>query len=129
VREADVNLINLFLGEVNFAENTRVLDFGCGTGNYADKLQKITSAKVYGVEPSAGMREKAKAKNTNVIFAAGNHENIPFLDDFFDFVYMTDVIHHIPELDVMFTEIKRVLKASGKLCILTQSHRQIEHRF
>ena len=129
VRSADLKLISLFSEEVEINENTKILDFGCGTGNYADKLQKVTGAKIYGVDPSEGMREKAKAKNSNVVFYKGNHEKIPFDNNFFHFIYMTDVIHHIPEIRIMFNELKRVLKSDGKICIATQSHKQIEKRF
>ena len=42
---------------------------------------------------------------------------------------MTDVIHHVPDVDRMFEEIERVLKYEGKLCIVTESHVQIDDRF
>lgn len=129
VRNADLELINMFLKMTMINENTKVLDFGCGTGNYADKLQRITGARVYGVEPSEGMREKARQKNASLSIVEGNHENIPFEENFFDFIYMTDVIHHVPDINRMFEEINRVLVGEGKLCICTQSHNQIENRF
>lgn len=47
----------------------------------------------------------------------------------FDFAYLTDVIHHIPDLPAMFRELRRVLKQRGALCVLTESHAQIEGRF
>jgi len=43
--------------------------------------------------------------------------------------YMTDVIHHVPDIDEMFKEIYRVIEKNGKVCICTQSHRQIEKRY
>lgn len=129
VRNEEKSILDLFLKELNVTNTTRILDFGCGTGNYTDAMQKQSNAQVYGVEPSDGMREKAIAKNPNIVFVKGNHENIPFEDNFFDFVYMTDVIHHIPNLGIMFSEIARVLKPNGKLCILTESHKQIDNRF
>lgn len=59
----------------------------------------------------------------------GSHESIPFADNYFDFVYMTDVIHNIPDMRIIFKEIGRVLKSGGRLCIVTESHKQIEDRF
>lgn len=50
VREADVELINKFLEEITFDEETKILDFGCGTGNYTDKIKRLTNADVYGIE-------------------------------------------------------------------------------
>ena len=66
VRNADLKLIDLFFDEVEISDNTKILDFGCGTGDYADKLRRVTGAKIFGVEPSDGMREKAKVKNSNI---------------------------------------------------------------
>lgn len=129
VRNANLETIHMFLRRLPVAGDTMVLDFGCGTGNYANLLQKATNAKVFGLEPSDGMREKAAAKNPNVILVKGNHENIPFEDSFFDFIYMTDVIHHVSDVDQMFREFFRVLKKKGSICIVTQSHEQIEKRF
>lgn len=129
VRNEEKGIVDLFLNELNPTSTTRILDFGCGTGNYANALQKQSIAQVYGVEPSDGMREKAVAKNPNIFFVKGNHEYIPFEDNYFDFVYMTDVIHHIPDISLLFKEITRVLKTNGKICIVTESHKQIDNRF
>lgn len=128
-RKENMDTINRFLEYQSFSEETNILDFGCGTGNFTVSLKQITNANVYGVEPADGMRQKAIDKNTDVIFGKGNHEKIPFIDNFFDFVYMTDVIHHIPDINIMFKELNRVLKQGGNLCIVTESHKQIESRF
>ena len=128
IRQADIELIENFLQEIEIDKETRVLDIGCGTGNYSDLLQKVTQCEMYGVEPSEGMLAKAKTKETQVVFKQGAADKLPYEDEFFDFVYMTDVIHHVQEIRVMFTEISRVLKDKGKVCIVTQSHQQIENR-
>jgi ubiquinone/menaquinone biosynthesis C-methylase UbiE len=131
VREGDVILINHFLRELPTHGSLKILDIGCGTGNYTDLFQKITQAKgcqVCGIEPSEGMLSKARTKNSQVLFKQATAEDIPFEDHFFDFIYMTDVIHHIPDIRKMFLEIHRVLKPQGKVCIVTQSHKQIEAR-
>jgi ubiquinone/menaquinone biosynthesis C-methylase UbiE len=131
VREGDIVLINNFLEEMPKHQALKVLDIGCGTGNYADLLQKVTQAagwQVYGIDPSEGMIEKARKKNSHIVFQRGSAEEILWACDFFDFIYMTDVIHHIPDIHRVFLEIQRVLKSSGKVCIVTQSHRQIQAR-
>lgn len=131
VREGDIVLINHFLQELPAHDFLNVLDIGCGTGNYTDLFQKVTQAKhyqVYGIEPSEGMIGKARQKNSQIIFKQATAEDIPFEGDFFDFVYMTDVIHHVPDIRKMFAEIRRILKPQRKVCIFTQSHRQIGAR-
>ena len=128
VRASDLALIQCLVQEFLSRPDARVLDVGCGTGNHTDLLQKLTQVQVYGVEPSEGMLEKARQKNAHIIFKTGGADNIPFDDDFFDFIFMTDVIHHVPNIKAMFAEIWRVLKPGGKGCIVTQSHQQIEDR-
>ena len=131
VREGDIILINHFLQEISLADGQNILDIGCGTGNYTDIFQQVTQIKhfqVYGIEPSEGMISKARKKNSHIIFQQATAEDIPSEDNFFDFVFMTDVIHHIPNIRKMFSEIHRILKPQGKVCIVTQSHQQIEAR-
>ena len=62
IRKADVDLINSFLREINFDHAVKVLDIGCGTGNHTDLVQKLTQARVYGLDPSEGMLSKATQK-------------------------------------------------------------------
>jgi ubiquinone/menaquinone biosynthesis C-methylase UbiE len=128
-RSINVDTVQKILSKANIDETSFVLDFGCGTGNYTCAIKKLTGANVFGVEPSDGMREKAQKKGTEIQFVKGDHTSIPFEHDFFDFIYMTDVIHHVPDLRTMFTEFSRVLKPMGMVCILTESHKQIESRF
>jgi len=128
VRRADLDLVNALCAEVRLDNTSHVLDLGCGTGNYTDLLQRVTGAVVCGVEPSAGMLEKAQQKNPVLVLKQGDAAHIPFEAAQFDLVYMTDVIHHVPDLGAMFAEIRRVIKPGGKVCIATQSHAQIARR-
>ncbi|MTI68564.1 MAG: methyltransferase domain-containing protein [Firmicutes bacterium] len=129
VREEERIIINKFLDEVNISNINKILDVGCGTGNYINILQRITKAKVYGIDASKGMLEKAREKNNDISLKIGLATDIPFKDTNFNFLYMTDVIHHIKDIEKMFLEFQRVLKDGGKVCISTQSHRQIDLRY
>lgn len=131
VRESDVELINQFLKELPARGPLSILDIGCGTGNYTDQFQRITQERdhrFYGIDRSDGMLSRARQKNRFVVYQVGEAEKIPFQANFFDFVYMTDVIHHVPDINRMFAEIHRVLQSGGKACIVTQSHKQIAQR-
>jgi ubiquinone/menaquinone biosynthesis C-methylase UbiE len=128
VRKADIDLINAFLRRIQLQTTSRVLDIGCGTGNYTGLLQKVTQARVFGIDPSPGMLEKARQKHPGITFRQAEAARLPFADNDFDFIYMTDVIHHIPDIAALFVEIQRVLKEAGIACIVTQSHRQIACR-
>lgn len=128
-RNINVDTLKRILSKTDFHAGTKVLDFGCGTGNYTCAVKKLTDADIYGIEPSDGMREKAMAKKMDITFLKGDHTGIPVDDTSIDLLYMTDVIHHVPDLHSMFHEFYRVLKPNGLICILTESHEQIESRF
>ena len=128
-RTSNSNTIDLFREKVKLQKETKVLDFGCGTGNYLITIHDKFGCQCFGVEPSDSMREIAIQKNPKALIKKGNHEYIPFPDNEFDFVYMTDVIHHVPDMNKMFSELCRVIKQSGLLCIVTESHNQIKNRF
>jgi len=125
-RAINTDTIRRFDGEVSLAGKT-VFDFGCGTGNYALAIKKLFGADVYGADPSAEMREKAREKGVDARW--GDHASLPFLSNFFDFAYMTDVVHHVPDAGAMFSELYRVLKPGGRLCVVTESHAQLGTRF
>lgn len=122
-------IIDLFDATVHFAPVMAVLDFGCGTGNYLARIRERYGCACYGVEPSEAMRARARTKSLDVVLVDGDHCHIPFDDGQFDFAYMTDVIHHVQDIRVLFSELGRVLKPDGRVCVVTESHAQIERRF
>lgn len=117
------------MSQVNPKKSAKTLDFGCGTGNYIYALGKFSDYELYGVEPCDEMIVYARQKNPNTIIKKGDHLNIPYPNNFFDYVYMTNVIHHINDLSIMFREIKRVLKPGGILCICTENRLQLLSKF
>ncbi|MCL2007282.1 MAG: methyltransferase domain-containing protein [Treponema sp.] len=122
-------IIDIMSNRGVFGENKNILDFGCGTGNYLQRISFKFPCNCYGAEPSIGMREKAIEKNPGLTIADGNHENLPFEDNFFDFVFMTDVIHHVPDLNSLFKNLYLKLTQTGLVCIVTEGWKQIESRW
>lgn len=128
VRDADLELLRTLERGADLGPTSRVLDIGCGTGNHTVALARLTGARVAGVEPSEGMLARAIAKGSPVDFRPGDAAHIPFDDGAFDFAFMTDVVHHVPDLDAMWAEIARVLRPGAQACVATQSHEQIAGR-
>lgn len=109
--------------------NINVLDFGCGSGNYIKAIDTYTNYHIYGVEPCEEMIKIAQNQNPNIVIRSGNHLSIPYPNDFFEYVYMTNVVHQIPDISAMYREIHRVLRPNGVLCICTESRRQLLSKY
>jgi len=129
VREGDMVTINRIIEEGKIDCNSTVLEIGCGTGNYAVAIANLTEAQVYGMDQSEGMLEKASAKQSKVSFTKGDAVTLEkFEDNYFDVIYMVDVIHHIKDINTMFKNIYRVLRKEGTVFIFTDSYENIKNR-
>ena len=103
-----------------------MLDVGCGTGNYAAALTNATGCRVSGVDPSQRMLDRARMPRRGILVQGS--ADLPFPRDSFDVVMSTDVIHHIGDRDAYFSEVARVLRPSGHIVTVTDSHGDIPRR-
>jgi SAM-dependent methyltransferase len=95
-------------------QGTRLLDLGCGTGSWSRAFRAWwPTVDVVAVEPSAAMREHAVFQPV----VPGAADDIPFADASLDGVWLSTVIHHVPDLVVAANEIRRVLKPGAPVLI------------
>lgn len=93
----------------------RVLDVGCGTGEYIKRL-RAQDLEVSGVEPSQAMREIAMRTNPEATIVDGLATSLPFESGAFDFAFVIEVYRYLHREDVhrSFSELLRVLKPGGR---------------
>jgi ubiquinone/menaquinone biosynthesis C-methylase UbiE len=127
-RKVHPGVVNELVESALFTPETRVLDVGCGTGNYAAALTNATGCRVSGVDPSQRMLDRARDAAPWEFLVQGSAESLPFPRDSFDVVMSTDVIHHIGDRDAYFSEVARVLRPSGHIVTVTDSHGDIPRR-
>ncbi len=99
------------------AARPRLIDVGCGTGWYLDRLGDLCLERA-GVDVSGGMLQLARCRLPGVTIAQADARDLPFPDRSFDIVLSTRVLTHVPELEPLITETVRVLGPGG-LAILT----------
>ena len=128
LRKSDINAVESLIKGSGISHISTVLEVGCGTGNYISAVQGSTGCICFGVDPSQGMIQQAKQKEKGVAFSVGSSENLNFENDFFDFVFSVDVIHHVIGHARYFSEAYRVLKQGGLLATLTDSEETIRKR-
>lgn len=103
----------------------RVLEVGCGTGDFACYL-KLQGANVTAVDLSSTAIElaksRAKDRSLDIEFLVANAQSLPFLDGCFDIVFSCECLEHVPEPILALANFHRVLKRDGLLVITTENY-------
>jgi ubiquinone/menaquinone biosynthesis C-methylase UbiE len=112
----------------------RLLDVGCGTGVLGARIRReMRSTSVVGLDFSAGMLERARARDGLLPLVRGDGGRLPFRDGAFDAVVGTESFHWFPDPDGALAEFRRVLRPSGRLLLALVNPRfaltgEIAHR-
>ena len=113
------NLYPALLKKLSGLEFHTVLDLGCGTGAVMQSILQISpDKKVYGIDISENMLQKAKKKlKDEASLALGDSEHLPYANEMFDVVYCNDSFHHYPSPEKVIAEVYRVLKPTRTFII------------
>lgn len=110
----------LILELVGDVKGRRVLDVGCGDGEFAVELKK-RGAIVIGIDASAEMIDAAKSRSklqsADIDFQVAMVEHLPFPAEKFDVVIAITILCFVDDAAPVFKEIARVLRPGGRLVI------------
>ena len=95
----------------------RVLDACCGTGDLAVAVLEA-GGRVTGLDFSERMLERARRKSTEVDWVQGDALALPFEDGSFDAATVGFGVRNLDDLERGLAELRRVLKAGGRVAIL-----------
>jgi len=111
----------LALAAIAEVRPTRVLDAGCGSGDFASLL---TAPDVRCVDLSPGAVDAARAKGLNAEVA--DIQNLPFPDGSFDVAVANWMLYHIRDRALAIAELARVLTPAGRFvgCYNAPGHLQ-----
>ena len=102
---------------------TKVLEIGCNTGFTSINITQLTGASVLGIDLT---EESLKAANKkikkygieNIIFEKASATSLPYKDESFDVVWLSNVLSFIDEKELALKECIRVLKKGGFLAFV-----------
>jgi len=98
--------------------NPKVLDCGCGAGDYVRILRQYYLIDAVGIEYLETKVARAKEDSALAPFIhRGNIHSMPYADGTFDMVFLNEVLEHVPNEEKALEEINRVLKQGGILII------------
>jgi ubiquinone/menaquinone biosynthesis C-methylase UbiE len=101
------------LAELRAWSPASVLDVGCGTGIFADRLERqVVPGGVAGCDLSAGMLAEAATRSRRVAWVRGDSARLPFRPGAFDAVVCTQAFHFFDQPQA-WAEFRRVLSAGG----------------
>jgi len=120
----ELRIRDLALFALGNVQGKKILDIGCGTGEYLDVIAKM-GGLVSGQDISPDYVNSAlknlKEKGINADIKTGDTTRLLFDDNFFDGVFSADFFEHITyeQKNKVVSEVYRVLKPGGIFVIKT----------
>lgn len=122
---------NMTLERLDIKRGETVLEIGFGTGHCLKQMAESVGeeGKVYGIDISSGMLEVSKRRLEEaglldrVKLYCGDALKMPYEDNKFDAVFMSFTLElfDTPEIPKVLDKIERVLKANGRLGVVSMS--------
>jgi len=110
-------IINLITNKISSERIKKLLDIGCGDGSFI--IQFKNHCETFGVDISRSAIKIAKEAGISAYELDVSSERLPFQDEYFDIIYMGDVIEHLTNPDFAINEVARVIKTNGFLVLST----------
>jgi pseudaminic acid biosynthesis-associated methylase len=98
-----------FLNDVD--TSARVLEVGCNTGVQLKALRKLGFESLYGIDVMEYVVREVHRKSPELNIIEGDALDIPFKTDFFDLVFTSGTLIHVPASDIG-TAMKEVARCA-----------------
>jgi ArsR family transcriptional regulator len=94
------------------------VDVGCGDGFLTESLaERFDRVVAIDHSPERLRAARAAVKMTNVTFRTGEVDALPLLDGEADVLFLSMVLHHVPEIGAALREAHRVLRPGGRVIV------------
>jgi SAM-dependent methyltransferase len=101
-------------------ERGDVLDLGCGDGRLTAELR---ARSLVGADTSGVALERARRRLPDASFVLVEpDEPLPLDDSSFDLVLCAETIEHVRDVQLLVSEVRRVLRPGGAFAVTTPAH-------
>ncbi len=114
--------------KMNVSKGNTALDVACGTADWTIALAKASeTGSVVGLDFSQNMLEvgikkvRDKGLDKQIELIQGNAMELPFSDSTFDYATIGFALRNVPDIEVVLSEMLRVVKPGGKVVSLELS--------
>lgn len=115
------SLVRVIRENYSKEEPFRIIDIGCGTGNWLNtnfnNLSYCKNIEWFGLDISEGMLSLAGEKNSDFNLVLASADSLPFFDNSFNFIINEFTYHHFKNKEKSFGEHYRVMRKKGNLII------------
>jgi ubiquinone/menaquinone biosynthesis C-methylase UbiE len=120
--EADMSFkkrVQTIFDWVNPTDDMVILDMPCGRGFYLNMVRHVSQCKIIGAELDEDVIRKAQANvgHLGIPLVRANIYGLPFPDNTFDAVILSEILEHIDDDVAGLREAYRVLKPGGIVAI------------
>ncbi|ABX03769.1 class I SAM-dependent methyltransferase [Herpetosiphon sp.] len=102
---------------LDLQDGDTVLDCGCGYGFYTQMIDKLRDLHVVGFDEAFDRLLVGQEHANRATFVRGDGQGMPFANNSFDKILLSEVLEHIPDQQAALHELRRILKPGGILAI------------
>src|SRR5713101_1354109 len=96
----------------------RIVDVGCGTGRFTGALATTFGCVTLGIDPAGPMLQAARATHGPAMhWVQAAADALPVVSDAVDVVWLSQVMHHLPDWAAVCRELHRVLRSRGYVVV------------
>jgi SAM-dependent methyltransferase len=102
-----------------------ILDLGCGDGHFASEA--FDASVTTGVDPHLPSLREASRRGCYHLLVTADGQRLPFENGAFASAFSNSVLEHIPPLQVVLSEIGRVVRPGGKFAFTVPNPGYLQH--